>query len=231
MYLSIFRYWTQTKKMEALCLNTIPLYLSISLPLPPLSHLNIAFLDHDLLPRARDGSLKIPEYRVLNKIPYVCHSARCQLLPTQPTTLVLRYCARNRGTNAKSPRTVPRTRAPRRKSRFLEAATMRRPRCDTSGVRNHNPTWRKKKKEKKKHALRGDGSANRAPRIARFLGRASSPSRRANLEWSLWLLQLISRLWDDDIDKFLLSLQFAILEKFYKYLSYFCVYFYVTCLL
>ena len=105
-----------SEKMEVLYLDT-----SFSLPPPPslslfllLSHLNIAFLDHDLLSNARDSSLKIPEYRVLNKIPYVCHSVRCQLLPTQPTTLVLHYCAWDHDTNAKSLRTVPRTRAPRR---------------------------------------------------------------------------------------------------------------------
>lgn len=77
---------------------------------------------------------------------------------------------------------------------FSRAATMRRPRCDTSGVRNHNPTRRKKK------SIREDESAKCASCIAHFLSRASSPTRRANLGWSLWLLlQLFSRLWDDTI--------------------------------
>lgn len=68
--------------MLYLCFDTFirkTFYSSFS-PFP----FSLAFLNHDLLLRARGSSLKIPEYRVLNKIAYVCHSARCQLLLTQP---------------------------------------------------------------------------------------------------------------------------------------------------
>jgi len=87
VYTSTFQLWTY------LCLDKFFYHQescfiwALSLPSPSPSSLSfslwsIAFLDRDLLSRARGNSLKIPEYRVLNKIAYVCHSARCQLLPT-----------------------------------------------------------------------------------------------------------------------------------------------------